>query len=265
MITGRQNVTWTERKFRVSERIALNIGDRLDDVSDEVNSGGKDPDAGFWKFAKKWVDENSHRIFGRTRKFIAYSPYDFTDFHQQAYVSAFEAARTSHRKGEPEMFERYFWMTFKSHSSDMATDPAVRDLMPHFKNKAPYRPARYLEESDGHDLPTRVGNHMSPEKALLAEDVENADYLRRKQLRDIGFKHMRPREATVWGYLLTNHEHGRKTSAELAHDIMGGISRQAFEKIRNRGLVRLNKALQGKEPRTTRSKQLQQMMLEYSK
>jgi len=249
----------------VSEKIVLDIANCLDDFSDEVNSGGKEPNAGFWKFAKKWVDENSHRIFGRARKFMAYSPYDFTDFHQQAYVSAFEAARTSHRKGKHDMFERYFWMTFKSHSSDMATDPAVRDLMPDFENKAPFRPARYLEESDGRDLPTRVGNHMSPEKALLAEDVENADYLRRKQLRDFSFKHMRPREATVWAYLLTNHEHGRKTSAELASDIMGGISRQAFEKIRNRGLDRLAKALQGKDLRTSRSKQLQQMRLKYSK
>lgn len=164
-----------------------------------------------WKHAIEFVDSRRPAVLGWARSRIWISGYDVEDFIQEAYLAAVQAKEVAHQKGDPDLFERCFWVTYKSRLSRMLTDPVILASPLETYQKAPER------KPNG---PLDPRSKRDGIQAALAM--------------------MRPRERMVWELLLGETRSGKHTIAEVATIL--GVSSPRIRQIRDTGLDRVRKS-----------------------
>lgn len=204
----------------------------------------------FWNHALSWVAMHTGRIAWRARKFIPYSPYTKDDFIQQSYIAAYGAIKKSMKRGEPERFESYFWVELKSQYSRMATDPSKRTILGGDASLSPCIREEYREDGNNEKPATRQSTKIhTPQKLIETENIED-EVVRNSSIRK-ALSVMTIRQRQVWEFLLGYH--GQiPTTREIGRRI--GITRQRVEKLRDKGLRRVEIYFSREEGRNVRER-----------
>jgi DNA-binding CsgD family transcriptional regulator len=196
-----------------------------------------------WQNARGFVAVPRRKAMIRTyaRKFMIFSPYEIRDYLSEAHVAAYEAMKACIKNGEEHMYERYFWTLVKSAFARMSTNPSQKDVIPG-EDAGPMAVVfetyaeEWTEREGKEKRPTRVvSSAQTPGRLFRPESIESI--LHARQVR-AALAAMTAKQRDVWLLIMEGRD-----ASEIARIL--GASRQNVEKLRETGLKKVAKHVEG--------------------
>ena len=168
--------------------------------------------------ATEWVKKNESVIKGRTRHYLKFTPYEASDFLQEAYESALIAALRCQGKDLP--FDTTFWTVFKDRISVLIPNPETN----YGSNSIPSNLCS--ADTDAIDAP-QADDHDGPDIEAIFKAVSS---------------HLKNREQQTLSLSLGMTDEGRLSTYEIAK--IFGCSDFNVRQTLNRAFTRLKRLVE---------------------